>query len=105
MAADEGRIEEAITYYHRAMYGRWPSNEAEHRVQTHIELVEALGKVSRNKQAQAELLSLIQEVPIAPGTKMRVARLLLALTYRKSLPKYFAMFFNAAGTMRRPIPA
>jgi CBS domain-containing protein len=88
--AAEGRSEDAVIYYHRALYGAWPANAAEHKVQAHIELVEALGKAGRNKQAQVELLSLIQELPSDPAVRKKVAHLLLAF----GLPQESAQVFS-----------
>ncbi len=76
--AANGQIDEAVAHYHRALYGVWPSNAAQHRVATRIELVTELGKAGRNKQAQAELLSLMTEMPADPAARKQVAQLLLA---------------------------
>lgn len=76
--AGAGQIEEAVGYYHRALYGVWPANAPKHKVEAHMELVSELGKAGRNQQAQAELLSLMSEMPADPAIRKRVALLLLA---------------------------
>ncbi len=90
VAAGRGQIEEAVTCYHRALYGVWPSNAAEHRVEAGMELVRELGKAGRTKQAQAELLSLMAEMPGDPEIKKQVAQLLLAF----GLPRESAEVFR-----------
>ena len=88
--AAEGRIDEAVNDYHRALYGAWPSNAAEHKLETRIELAQILRKNRRNKQAQVELLALLQEMPKDPEVKKRVAHLLLTF----GLPQESAEVFR-----------
>jgi len=78
VAAGRGQIEEAVSDYHQALYGVWPVNAAQHKMEAHLELVTALGKAGRTKQAQAELLSLMAEMPPDPAVRKRVAQMLLA---------------------------
>lgn len=88
--AGKGQIQEAVTYYHRALYGAWPSNALQHKVQTDMELVRLLGKADRTKQAQAELLSLMAEMPNDPSVRKQVAQLLLTF----GLPRESADVFR-----------
>jgi len=88
--AGSGQIQEAVGYYHRALYGVWPSNAPEHRVETQMELATQLGKAGRNRQAQAELLSLMAEMPADPAMRKRLAQLLLAF----GLPRESADVFR-----------
>jgi Flp pilus assembly protein TadD/CBS domain-containing protein len=88
--AASGDIDEASTSYHRALYGVWPASPLEHRVETRMELIGELGKAGRNKQAQAELLSLIAEMPADPAIRKRVAQMLLSF----GLPKESADVFR-----------
>jgi CIC family chloride channel protein len=76
--ASTDKIDEAIGYYHRAVYGVWPANAPLHKAEARIELVKGLGEAGRKKEAQAELLSLIVEMPSDPALRKRVAQLLLA---------------------------
>jgi len=75
--AASGQLDEAVGYYHRALYGVWPGDPQRQRVETRMELVDALAKAGRKKQAQAELLSLMAVMPADPGVRKRVAHLLL----------------------------
>jgi tetratricopeptide (TPR) repeat protein len=72
-----GQIDEAVGYYHRALYGVWPGDPQAQRVETRMELVNELASAGRKKQAQAELLSLRAVMPADPAVRERVAQLLL----------------------------
>ena len=88
--AQEGHIDEAVGYYHHAVYGVWPANAAERRFQTRLELIQALGKAGRRQQAQAELLSMLATLPNDLAFRKQVAPLLLAY----GLPKEAADLFR-----------
>jgi tetratricopeptide (TPR) repeat protein len=77
IAARQGNAQEAVDYYHRAIYGTWPDNPQANRIRTRIELVETLGKLGRKTQAQAELLLLTAEMPEDIAVRKQVGRLLL----------------------------
>jgi tetratricopeptide (TPR) repeat protein len=62
IAAQQGRTEAAITYYHRAIYGYWPERPDENRTEARFELVDLLGKTGARKQAVAQLLQLLDAV-------------------------------------------
>ena len=63
VAAHRGSIDDAIRYYHNAMYGVWSSNADINRNRVRIELIEYL--LSRNARAQAdsELIALSTSLP------------------------------------------
>jgi len=85
VAAGQGDLQEAATYFHRAIYGSWPANRLENRVQARMELVELLGKSGQKTQAQAELLSLVAEMPADPVVRKRAGHLLIEFDlYRES---------------------
>ena len=75
VAAQEGRIDEAVGYYHHAIDGAWPANAAERRIQARLELIQALGKAGRRQEAQAELLSMPTVMPGDLSVKRQVAEL------------------------------
>ena len=78
VAAQGGRIDEAVKYYHHAIDGAWPANTAaDRRIQARLELIQALGKASRRQQAQAELLSIPAVAPGGLSVKKQVALLSL----------------------------
>jgi CIC family chloride channel protein len=77
-AAQGGRIDEAVGYYHHAIDGAWPANTAaDRRIQARLELIQALGKAGRRQQAQAELLSIPAVGPGGLSVKKQVALLSL----------------------------
>jgi CIC family chloride channel protein len=77
VAAGEGKAQEAITYYHRAIYGSWPGKPGEGIVQVHFELVGFLAKIGAKTQAVTELLALRDRVPDDITVQKRIGRLLL----------------------------
>jgi tetratricopeptide (TPR) repeat protein/CBS domain-containing protein len=77
VAAGKGDLQEAATYFHRAICGSWSANRLENRVQARVELVEVLGKSGQKTQAQAELLSLVAEMPADLAVRKRAGHLLL----------------------------
>ena len=78
VAAGQGRIQEAATYYRRAIYGSWPDKTEQNRNQTRFELAQVLAESGAEKRASTELLALVQEVPEADlATRKRIGQLLL----------------------------
>jgi predicted Zn-dependent protease len=57
----KGNTTDAVSYYHRAIYGDWGENTASHRVSARMELVHLLVAEHRDKELLAELLSLQEE--------------------------------------------
>ncbi len=92
VAAGLGNIQDAVAYYHRAIYGSWPANAQQHRMETRIELVNALAKAGQKKQAQAELLALVTEMPNDPDLRHKVGNMLLDF----GMPKEAADVYRAA---------
>jgi tetratricopeptide (TPR) repeat protein len=90
VAAQQGLMDEAVGYYHHAIYGAWPANAAQRRIEARIELVQALGKSGRRQQAQAELLSMLTVMPGDILFERQAAP--LALEY--DLPKQAASLFR-----------
>ena len=90
VAAAENRIQDAVKYYHRAIYGSWPHSAEDERTQARFELVEFLVRRGDRKQAVSELSILAEQGPKTPAVKKRVARMLLDLGAAR----------QAAGTFR-----
>ncbi|MEZ4588728.1 MAG: tetratricopeptide repeat protein [Gemmatimonadales bacterium] len=60
----EGRLPEATSYYHRAIYGQWDDGEAaERRVSARFELISLLVREESQQELLAELLPLLDEAP------------------------------------------
>lgn len=71
----EHRFQEATSYYHRAIYGQWATDEAANRVKARFELIDLL--VSRNARSEllSELLPLLDEAPDSVQLRERLGHL------------------------------
>jgi tetratricopeptide (TPR) repeat protein len=89
LAARRGDIQEALRYYHSAIYGVWRSDADANRLQARFELTEFLLLKNAFPEAQAELISLLPTLPLDPNLQLRVARLLAqAQDYSRALAEY-----------------
>jgi tetratricopeptide (TPR) repeat protein len=62
--AKEGRMSEAVLYYHNALYGIWPPDQlAGQRARVRVELVQYLLAAQDTSQAMSELLILSSDIP------------------------------------------
>ena len=77
LAARSGSVQEAIQYYHDALYGQWDEHPAEHRRMAGLDLAEFLVKVGQKAQAQAELIALSGGLPNEAPLQTRVGLLLM----------------------------
>jgi tetratricopeptide (TPR) repeat protein len=75
LAVREGSVENAVHYYHNAVYGIWPEDADKHRFDAEFELVDFLLKEGAIPQAQAELISLEASHPTDLDTRLRIADL------------------------------
>jgi tetratricopeptide (TPR) repeat protein len=74
----EGRIDEALSYYHRAIYGQWKQNALGNRVQVRFELIDLLIARNQTRGLLAELLPLQGEAPGDSATKKKLAGLFVS---------------------------
>lgn len=58
IAAERGQTDQALRYYHNAIYANWPSGQESQARETRFELVDYLLKINARTQAQSELISL-----------------------------------------------
>lgn len=92
IAAADGRDEEAIDDYHRAIFGYWPDHQEENRTKTRLELIAVLDRDHQQKQALAELLQLADEVPDSDvAMRRKVAAMMLA----HGSPQHAAELYHA----------
>ena len=77
IAAQQGETEDAIRYYHNAIYAVWPSTQEPRRRDARLELIELLLQIGAKPQAQGELIALAQAVGPDPGQQRRVGELFL----------------------------
>jgi tetratricopeptide (TPR) repeat protein len=75
--AKDRKPREAISYYHRAIYGQWVQDSLANRVQARFELVDLLARQDAKHELLAELLPLEDEALPDVGTRKRIARLFI----------------------------
>jgi tetratricopeptide (TPR) repeat protein len=89
VAARRGSINDALRYYHNAMYGIWPSDADGNRRKAQIELVEFLLQKGDLAQAHSESVALAASLPTDPGLALRTAELMVqAQDYPDALAEY-----------------
>ena len=89
IAAQEKKNEQALRYYHNAIYAIWPGNEEAPRRETRMELIKYLLNIGAKAQAQAELIALAANLEDDPGQQAMVADLFLqAGDYEHALAEF-----------------
>ncbi|MDE3156169.1 MAG: tetratricopeptide repeat protein [Acidobacteriota bacterium] len=78
VSAREGLVDDAITYYHRAIYGLWTTRPVQNRIDARFELVDYIARNGTHQQLVAELVQLQSDLPDEPALKQRVAGLFLS---------------------------
>ncbi|MGA9980800.1 MAG: tetratricopeptide repeat protein [Candidatus Sulfotelmatobacter sp.] len=89
IAAQKGETEQALRYYHNAIYATWPGDQQVQRRDTRLELIEYLLNINAKAQAQAELIALAANLEDDPAQQARVGNLFLqAQDYEHALAEY-----------------
>jgi tetratricopeptide (TPR) repeat protein len=89
LAAREGRVEDAVHYYHNAAYGRWGAEADNKRRNAQFELVDFLLSQDAFPQAQAELLNLSATLPADENLRLHLGQLFAgAQDYEHALSEY-----------------
>jgi predicted Zn-dependent protease len=78
LAAKQGHINLADSYYHRAIYGEWPNHVTRHQIETRLELINFLSQQGKQDEMLAELLPLEEQAGKTPALQPMLARLFLA---------------------------
>jgi tetratricopeptide (TPR) repeat protein len=73
----EDRFAEALSYFHRAMYGHWNENAAENRLRVRFELIDLLAQRNSKEELLAELLPVQDDAPRDLRTRARMGQLFL----------------------------
>jgi Flp pilus assembly protein TadD len=73
--AKEGRLEEAKSYYHRAIYGLWPGQPGRSRVAARFELIDVLARTNAKQELLAELLPIQDDSTNDTTQRKRIAHL------------------------------
>lgn len=92
LAVRRHSIDDALRYYHNAIYGIWPRDPELKRRQARLELIDFLLQQKANAQAQAELMALRQTLPSDPQLHLAVAdRFRQAQDFTNALTEYEAV--------------
>ena len=73
----EGRFAEALSYFHRAIYGHWNEDATENRLRVRFELIDLLAQRNSKKELLAELLPVQDDAPRDLKTQAWMGRLFL----------------------------
>ena len=73
----EGRFAEAVSYFHRAIYGRWNEDAAGNRLRARFELIDLLAQRNSKEELLAELLPVQDQGPRDLKIRTRLGRLFL----------------------------
>lgn len=74
----ENRFDEAVSYFHRAIYGHWNEDAAGNRLKVRFELIKLLAQRNSKQELLAELLSVQDQAPGDLMTQTRIGHLFLA---------------------------
>lgn len=89
VAVRRGSVEDALRYYHNAMYGVWKSDGDAERRNARLELIDFLLQRGARAEAQSELVALAAELPGDPALHLQAAKLFAqAQDYRDALAQY-----------------
>jgi Tfp pilus assembly protein PilF len=73
----EGRFAEAISYFHRAVYGQWNQDAAANQLRARFELIDLLAARNSKEELLAELLPIQDQPPGDLGMRIRLGQLFL----------------------------
>ena len=73
--AKEGKIEQAKSYYHRAIYGLWPTDANKSRTAARFELIDVLARSNAKQELLAELLPIQDDSTNDLTQRKRIAHL------------------------------
>ena len=89
IAAQQGQNDQAVRYYHDAVYAIWPGDERSQRRAARLELIELLLRTHSRVDAQAELIALAENASEDSGEQERIGSLFLrAADYEHALAAY-----------------
>jgi tetratricopeptide (TPR) repeat protein len=89
IAAQRGEIDQAVRYYHDAVYAAWPRDQERKRREARLELISLLLRIKDLGDAQAELIALSANVGDDPAQQETIADLFVrAGDYEHALASY-----------------
>jgi tetratricopeptide (TPR) repeat protein len=71
----EGRVSEAKSFYHRAIYGSWPAGTDKRRNAARFELIDLLARTNSRQELLAELLPIQDDSSNDIGQRKKIAQL------------------------------
>jgi tetratricopeptide (TPR) repeat protein len=77
IAAQRGETDQAIRFYHNAVYAVWPTDQEGTRRDARLELIELLLRIKDQGQPQGELIALAESVGPDPVLQERIGELFL----------------------------
>jgi tetratricopeptide (TPR) repeat protein len=77
IAVQRGETDDAVRYYHNAVYAVWPPDQEARRRDARLELIELQLRNGANAQAQGELIALAESVGPDPSQQERIGELFL----------------------------
>jgi len=77
IASGQGQVQQAIRFYHDAIYAAWASDEEWKRRDARLELIELLLGAKQQEQAEAELIALSANVGDDPQQQEQIGTLFL----------------------------
>lgn len=89
IAAQKSETEQALRYYHNAIYATWPGDQQVQRRETRLELIGYLLNISARAHAQAELIALAANLEDDSSQQARVGDLFVQTQdYEHALAEY-----------------
>jgi tetratricopeptide (TPR) repeat protein len=89
IVGQRGQTDQAVRYYHNAVYAAWPPGQEGKRRDARLELIELLLRAKRSGDAQAELIALAANAGDEPSLQQTIGDLLMrAGDYERALAAY-----------------
>lgn len=89
IVAVRGQTQQAIRYYHDAVYATWPTNQESQRREARLELIDLLLRTDADAPAQAELIALSENEAEESALQDRLGNLFMrAGDYERALAAY-----------------
>lgn len=92
--ARENNVADAVSWYHRAIYGEWSDHPLQNRISARWELIGFLTNHGERRQVIAELLQLFGEAPDDARLRLKIGRMLLQLGAAENAQEVFQDIVN-----------
>jgi predicted Zn-dependent protease len=95
----QGSFTDAVSYYHRAVFGRWPPYGPNARLQARFELIDVLAKHDSKDELLAELLAVQDQAPRDPAMRLRIGNLLISAgSPTRAIDEFRAVLADSPGS-------